>query len=164
VGDRKSLSRHGERITESCLNVFTEERLRYHSSVNRLRLLFVDILNSAWKTSFLWGVHFSVQGHLNLLPLERAQLPPDGARAARRSAHASWKPSSGASKLGPDPVESIAGGGPHHAGLYQCNLGEPLARSIQPETGLMCLMRGLLVRTLLANSRDGPGIPAHLVD
>jgi hypothetical protein len=119
VGDRKSLSRHGERITESCLNVFTEERLRYHSSVNRLRLLFVDILNSAWKTSFLWGVHFFVQGHLNLLPLERAQLPPDGARAARRSAHASWKPSSGASKLGPDPVESIAGGGPHHAGLYQ---------------------------------------------
>ncbi|MFV1979012.1 MAG: type II CAAX prenyl endopeptidase Rce1 family protein [Myxococcota bacterium] len=47
-------------VRSLCVTSFTVSAL--NSSVNRLRLLFLVILNSPWKTSFLWGVHFSVQG------------------------------------------------------------------------------------------------------
>jgi hypothetical protein len=48
-------------------NARTAKKTALNSSVNRLRLLFVaflEILNSSRKISFLWGVHFSAQGHV----------------------------------------------------------------------------------------------------
>jgi len=47
-------------VRSLCFTSFTVSAL--NSFVKRLRLLFLDILNSPRKTSFLWGVHFSVQG------------------------------------------------------------------------------------------------------
>ena len=47
-------------VRSLCFTSFTISAL--NSSVNRLRLLFLDISNSPRKTSFLCDVHFSVQG------------------------------------------------------------------------------------------------------